>query len=743
MNNDLPFGRKISFFELVSEKEYWIEIPIIQRDYAQGRENTEDIRQHFLKTLKAHLLEDKPLDLDFIYGSIEAKTATVSKFVPLDGQQRLTTLFLLHWYLALKDDQIDSFRAVASAATHSKFTYETRISSREFCNALLSNPISLPESAEHKLSGKIRNYPWYFLSWDNDPTISSMLKMLDAVHKLFFDTQGYYQKLTRTKKPIITFQFIELKNFGLSDTLYIKMNSRGKVLTDFENFKAKFEQILEQHDKSSNTKLKDTFSIKIDTVWTDLFWQYRDQKNNTFDKKIMNLFRLLFLNQYALKEKVSNRNLQILFEKKIELNFYKYEILKCFDLESVTNILAQMELLADNEHKLAKHISSLPLFSEQMLFEKVIDPNTNVNITEALQFHALYQYIIYNKTSLGIDHWMRVIRNLTENTIYNEVSEYEASLKSIENLLPHSNAILTYLAAEKSRPKSFWGPQVEEEKIKATLMLKDHKWQKAFAEIEDHPYFNGQIGFLLKFSGISQNINLQDLKNWDLDNSYYNNFISYSNKAAILFGKDGIKPFPDFLFERALLSVGDYMLRKKKNYSFLINGLERDISWKKLLRDDNKERSHLKILLDSISDYDNLESELENIIASASVTDWRRHFIEYPEMIASCGNNKFVRFDESDEILLLEKLQTNGTHREYYSFALYLKLLKMNNTAGYITSNSVESLKYINHINGKRISIAFYIDEYHVKTNDELLNFTEEDDIIDYLKEQNIITDNP
>ena len=269
MSNNIQFGKKISFFQLISEKEYWIEIPIIQRDYAQGRENAKDIRIHFLKTLRDHLETDKQIDLDFVYGSIENKTAVDTKFIPLDGQQRLTTLFLLHWYLALLDDEIEEFTAIAKSNLSSKFTYETRVSSREFCNALLSNDVTIPE--DNTLSAVIRNSSWYFLSWDNDPTISSMLVMLDAIHKLFSKTDGYFQKLISSENPIITFQFIELKNFGLSDTLYIKMNARGKVLTDFENFKAKFEQILEQHDVADQTRLKDIFAINIDTVWTDLF----------------------------------------------------------------------------------------------------------------------------------------------------------------------------------------------------------------------------------------------------------------------------------------------------------------------------------------------------------------------------------------------------------------------------------------------------------------------------------------
>ena len=89
-----------------------IEIPLIQRDYAQGRPTVKDIREEFLNTLQQAFMLDPndnalPLNLDFIYGSSVGKSEKSDSptcFQPLDGQQRLTTLFLLHWYLAWRDD---------------------------------------------------------------------------------------------------------------------------------------------------------------------------------------------------------------------------------------------------------------------------------------------------------------------------------------------------------------------------------------------------------------------------------------------------------------------------------------------------------------------------------------------------------------------------------------------------------------------------------------------------------------
>ena len=78
---------------------------------------------------------------------------------PLDGQQRLTTLFLLHWYAAVKSQLLNS----KNIDILKKFSYETRISSREFCNTLVSNPVHLTKTID--LRSEIVDSAWFFLSW--------------------------------------------------------------------------------------------------------------------------------------------------------------------------------------------------------------------------------------------------------------------------------------------------------------------------------------------------------------------------------------------------------------------------------------------------------------------------------------------------------------------------------------------------------------------------------------------------
>lgn len=249
-------GNKITFWSFIQKNK--IEIPIIQRDYAQGRLGKEYLRQGFLTNLKEALDEEddeKELKLDFVYGSVEN-----GKLQPLDGQQRLTTLWLLHWYIALRSGKLGEAGCILK-----NFTYETRVSSREFCEHLCDESnFSSFICTDGKDSGRcsqmnivdfIIGQTWFYSAWKQDPTIQSMLRMLggtkinnkkgediiDVIEELFSNAsfeemESYWQKLTNNS-PIV-FYYLPLKEFGLSDDLYIKMNARGKQLTMFENFKA-------------------------------------------------------------------------------------------------------------------------------------------------------------------------------------------------------------------------------------------------------------------------------------------------------------------------------------------------------------------------------------------------------------------------------------------------------------------------------------------------------------------------
>jgi uncharacterized protein with ParB-like and HNH nuclease domain len=288
MENFKYKGTSLSFWQLLNDQN--IEIPIIQRDYAQGREDKEDLRRNFLNAINDSLLKSDPMRLDFIYGSKGS-----GSFQPLDGQQRLTTLFLIHWYAALKENNLTEI----NIKVLKKFSYETRASSREFCQSLVSNEINFNDGNE-KLSTLIIDSPWFFLSWKKDPTVNSMLRAIDDIHKIFNGTDDLWAKLTESNRQL-SFYYVELKDIGLTDDLYIKMNARGKILSAYENFKASIQKTINEEKWEEIVDFPKTFACKIDTIWTDLFWIHR--KDNSIDEALMRFISTVTMVRQSLERK--------------------------------------------------------------------------------------------------------------------------------------------------------------------------------------------------------------------------------------------------------------------------------------------------------------------------------------------------------------------------------------------------------------------------------------------------------
>lgn len=250
-----------------------VEIPLIQRDYAQGRQNTsvDEIRDRFLEVLVESLSGSEPrsVNLDFIYG--EAKDGVLG---PLDGQQRLTTLFLLHWYLASRAGRI------GDELGWKNFSYATRPSARLFCERLAQHGLPNDQLAPGTW---VQDQAWYLFVWRHDPTIQGMIVMLDAIHRHFVGVNASvaWERLIDQDNPAITFLLLPLSEMGSASELYIKMNSRGKPLTEFENFKARFEKLIENSSRSAE------FAKNIDGVWSELLWEHRDDADVTVDDEFM------------------------------------------------------------------------------------------------------------------------------------------------------------------------------------------------------------------------------------------------------------------------------------------------------------------------------------------------------------------------------------------------------------------------------------------------------------------------
>lgn len=709
-SNEHISGKRLTFFELI--KEYHIQIPIIQRDYAQGRVTAHEIRDSFLDALLAYLEENKKhRDLDFVYGNQSNEAIDdETKFIPLDGQQRLTTLFLLHWYLAVKDGEIDELRkhlvfSKQGESQKSKFSYETRTSSREFCDSLLLAEVDLQKllvpdkDKNNNLSKTIKDSSWYFLSWETDPTIQSMLIMLDDIHAKFKNTDGYFQRLISLDNPVITFQFLDLKEFNLTDDLYIKMNARGIPLSPYENFKAKFEQHLKKSDfnakhtysltfdgKPNRVDVKTYFSHKIDTDWANLFWNHTLTDKKKFDKLIMNFIRAIVVNNYAADSSNAEFIKYLIDKRNEDISFQQYLKNACLNEKTVIDLITILDLIKNGNQKVKSYLSDSFHYNEAEQFDIVVNNAfVQAGYVERIKLHAYCQYLIQWKTDKGFEdieglqNWMRVIYNLTENTApYNNEKEYSNSIQGINLLIPQSNDILKNIST-LDKISGFDEIQFKEEKIKAHLILKQNQWDELLDSVEKHGYFKGQIGFILFLSGIEEYFNTNNHFNWSEqeDNNFKTQFIKYRDIALKLFSDKGLNLFPDFIWERALLAKDDYLIAEGSNQSFLIN-FDRDISWKRFLKRDKNYSLHSDIIKHIFNelDADNLESSLETIKNSYAGTDWRNRFIQTPRLFNYLGGKRYVRQSSSHGFVLFSGERMSGAHAELHSYSFFLDNLE-------------------------------------------------------------------
>ena len=683
-----------------------IEIPIIQRDYAQGRPANVEVREEFLRVLHDALLlspEDSslPLNLDFIYGSVEGTDEI--QFLPLDGQQRLTTLFLLHWYLSWKDGYRDQFVDLIYSVNQrgSKFSYIVRPSSKEFFDALVNYfPNSSPSDIE-SIEKVIVDQPWYFRSWKLDPTIQSSLVVLDAIHARFSGTKCLYPRLVDIDQPAITFQLLELKDFGLSDDLYIKMNSRGVPLTEFENFKARFKEILQQQfDEETKSignqefKIDDYFARKIDTQWANFFWRYRDKSKNLYDELVINLFRATAIitrnpkNDAETYREVISKLLRSHFKS----TFSNFHAMNLFDRELSETVMLLLDNWSSVDGGFVHLLPNNCYFDENLIFKKITNDPTNLSYEEIVQFVAYVEFIRkyeLNPSPCEFQEWMRIIRNLSINTTYNRPYDMQRSLTEIESLIQHSENILSYFANIDKPLAGFFEQQIIEEQIKASLILADEGWRTLIDRAEAHGYFRGQIEFLLKFSGVYDKRESSCDVVWDkcLHKFLQDKFKIYLQKAELMFNERGLVNVGNYHWQRALLSIGDYLLpARRQNHSFLQNASTETASWKRLLRGTGhprvpKARAFLQQLWDKIDVNKDINDQLNKIIDEASNFEpWRGQLIYTSKAIEYC-EKQHLRF-HSDDVYLLTRSVLGGYHAELFTFCLYhnkfLEMAKQN-----------------------------------------------------------------
>lgn len=482
MSNNTSNYQVYTFPKLLEQYDKML-VPMIQRDYAQGRTDKKatDVRNNLL----TDIFSGMNVHFDLVFGSNEKRivdSKEMNCFIPVDGQQRLTTLFLLYLYG-------EKVKKIDTELDLSKFSYDTRRAASDFCKSITSEEWSDPN--DKKVSEVIKDSSWFMNYWEKDPTVEGMLNMLDAIHEKCKGITDY-PNLNK-----VTFFFFDLESNGLNENLYLKMNSRGKPLTAFENLKAKMEKILpedvEFEDKcfpKCDAAPKDSFKEKwkyfMDRDWTKSFW---DSENpDKYDVSIAKFIARFLAGYWAAfgketAEETTAEDLKNVNRKEQnDKNYADY-----IQFEPIEKVLKLENAISSLAYALTTVINIAPYWA-----------NDTIKVSNKSEYKFLavvFTFVLFD----GDKDAMRFAWNMAENyvTEYDTFVAYCKRAGEIYKFNLNNNSVTFYKALSSVKFVDNISDQLKEEVSKANKIVNGgSEWKHKIIEAEKYAFFKGAIRFL-------------------------------------------------------------------------------------------------------------------------------------------------------------------------------------------------------------------------------------------------------
>lgn len=477
--------------------EYEVRIPIIQRDYAQGRKNEKanEVRKNLIRDIKNCLDdEERSIDFNFVYGTVNDNI-----FYPVDGQQRLTTLYLMHWYLNCNQDT-DNMSGLKN------FSYMTRNSASEFFSLLKfpNNNLKAIARESQEFRKDIENQSWFQVEWGYDPTVDAALNVLDDLSKSMDFKSNGTQYFNRLKNGAITFSHITETGENAENNAaksYIRMNARGKALEPFENLKAMLDSIDGKLDNSIG------FVGKYDNKYIDtMFNQYDSmkslgEKTKLINEKSLNILKNIFnlCRQIKAKETVPNESTFIssIYACSQEIS---NDIDKGFFKMYFNMIVAVLDFYCNNQDD--KNISDV--FLDKLSFRSTENRHCVSAILYIYYFNIAKQSILNEEV---LSEFIYVLTNLNyanwnENTFLYSINCFAKETSKFKDIFDYfCTTDLSLIQNNMANVLNDIKVRVKEQKIKATIIAKNNSlaWNY-FSKLEQESSFR-KIQYLLYISG--------------------------------------------------------------------------------------------------------------------------------------------------------------------------------------------------------------------------------------------------
>lgn len=589
-----------NLFALLSR--YRVVIPGIQRHYVQGANNpkAESVRKLFIKEIFTAIEEKQnEFNLHFIYGPIN--TDGEDSFVPVDGQQRLTTLWLIARYAAEKAEPSDRKDLLSLL---SRFTYEDRINAKRFCQALTCENSRWDITQDP--NPDILCLDWFVDYWKEDETVASMIRMLSTIHEEWNKHQDTITAEDVLEAIASKIRF-NLKIDAFGDDIYMKMNARGLQLTQWENFKGKFSEDLCEDKKEWWVKEMEELSNR--------FFTCSDDQHELPDNAFFALYARIMAYEAKKTGMDCGNGIKELAAythntwSQIELPFVPYS-----DFSGITNNESIASTVAATCVKMIKTVLDryqeiVPYFGDRTLFETFFHPKNKNDLDFTL---CCYEYFkkFDNIETKDFLKALRLMWNILEN-VYRQDEKPDYRVKLVKKFIDLGDQTL-YSPQIKGKIIDSNAPeQAKEEAEKAIQMNCNDQsmpsdwneerlgtwsnWNDAIEKAEEFAFFHGSIRFLYR------NSNRETI--WE-------NFATKLSNCENLFTKDGLSEEKRVKANQVLISHCE----KRKN---LIRQPVFDAnkeSWKQVLTDSSLSECVNGLLLSPNEIVDNHDDIIQLLI---------------------------------------------------------------------------------------------------------------------------------
>lgn len=563
-----------NLFTLLSR--YRVVIPGIQRHYVQGANNpkAESVRKQFIKEIFTAIeKKQNEFNLHFIYGPIN--TNGEDSFVPVDGQQRLTTLWLIARYAVEKaesSDRKDLLRLL------SRFTYEDRINAKRFCQAMTCEDSRWNITQDP--NPNILCQDWFVDYWKEDETVASMIRMLSTIHEEWNKHQDSITAENILEAIASKIRF-ELKIDAFGDDIYMKMNARGLQLTQWENFKGKFSEDLREDKKEWWVKEMEELSNR--------FFTCSDEQHELPDNAFFALYARIMAYEARKPGVDCGNSIKQLAAythnhntwSQIELPFVPYS-----DFSGITNNESIASTVAETCVKMIKTVLDnfkeiVPYFGDNKLFDTFFHPQNRNELDFTLCCYEYFKKFV--NEDVDTNNFLKALR-LMWNILENVDRQYENPDYRVELVKKFTDLGDQTLYSPQIKEIEKAPEQAKEEAEKAKQMHCNDKsmpndwneetlkpwsnWNDAIEKAEECAFFHGSIRFLYEK-------NSNGKTTWE-------NFATKLSNCMDLFVSEGLSED-----------------KKVKANQVLISHCE---DWKKLIRKpvfDAKNESWKQVLTDS------------------------------------------------------------------------------------------------------------------------------------------------